>query len=73
MSSLPHTIQIEDVLAKPVEHLFASSTGGSRGYKRFYIVADAKSGSVSYAIETKAGGRQEFADGNEAVEAYNEA
>jgi hypothetical protein len=73
MSGLPHTIEVEDVVAKPVEHLWASSTGGARGYKRFFIVTDQKSGTISWAIETKADGRREFAVVNEAVAAYNEA
>jgi hypothetical protein len=73
MSSLPHTIEVEDVVARPVDHLWASSTGGTRGYKRFFIVSDPKSGTVSWAIETKDDGRLEFADVHEAVAAYNEA
>lgn len=71
--SLPHEITAEDVLATPVDHLWASSTGGSRGYKRFYIVTDPKTGTVSWAVDTKAAGRTSFTDVHKAVEAYNAA
>lgn len=66
----PHTFDVEDLLSAPIDHLWASSTGRG-GFKRFFIVSDMRSGTVSWAVETPSG-RTPFTDVHEAVQAYNE-
>lgn len=70
--AVPHTISVDDLMVGPIELAFASSAG-SRGRKQLVIVADPKTGLVSYIVRQTDGVRVPFKDPAEAVEAYNMA